>query len=325
MKFKIRYADQIVGIASLAAIAALILLVFAIGANQNWFAKKNSYYTFFDSGSGFSTGMDLTYKGFSIGKVKSVSLEGNMVRVDYYVLGDYFDYVKGDSLVELISSPIGLGSSFVLHPGAGEETIPTESEIYRIDSPFGQKIIDDGKNKINRQADSIGALMAQVSDLLNNVTLLVKNINDALAGNGDTPFTGIIANIADLTGVLSDPNGAVPGLLGPEMTSELNTLLVQMQEILGNPDGVVSGVLGSQMAGDLTNTITNISSITSNADKLIGNATPEVTEALEELNTVLVGVEDVLTGVKNNPLIRGGVPNRKNESSATIQLRNTDF
>ncbi|WP_191014603.1 hypothetical protein [Treponema zioleckii] len=53
MKFKIRYADQIVGVASLAAIAALIVLIFAIGANQNWFAKKNSYYTFFVFGGGF--------------------------------------------------------------------------------------------------------------------------------------------------------------------------------------------------------------------------------------------------------------------------------
>ncbi len=325
MKFKIRFADQIVGIASLAAIGGLILVIFAIGAKQNWFTKKINYYTVFDSGSGFSVGMDITYKGFSIGKVKSVSLTDKMVRVDYYVLGDYMNYVKENSLVQLISSPIGLGSSFVLHPGEGKELIPENSEIYRLDSGFGKKIVDEGKNKLEKTTDSIGALMNQVSVLLDNVNALVVNINNALAGNGDTPFTGIIANIQDLTGLLSDPNGAVPGLLGPEMTSELNTLLIQLQDILGNPDGVVPTVLGSQMSGDLTTTLTNISSITSNADKLIGNATPEVTEALEELNTVLVDVQDVLTGVKNNPLIRGGVPDRTNESSATIQLRSTDF
>ena len=142
MKFKIRYADQIVGIFSLAAIAALIIFIFAIGAAQHWFVKKNNYYTIFDSGSGFSAGMDLTYKGFSIGKVKSITLKNGMVRVDYYVLDDYASYVHENSLVELITSPIGLGSSFVLHPGNSKNLLDSDSEIYRLDSGYGRALIE---------------------------------------------------------------------------------------------------------------------------------------------------------------------------------------
>ena len=45
MKFKIRFADQIVGVFSLFALAALLALIFAIGASQNWFVKKNYYHS----------------------------------------------------------------------------------------------------------------------------------------------------------------------------------------------------------------------------------------------------------------------------------------
>ena len=142
MKFKIRYSDQIVGFFSLLAIVMLLVFVFMLGAKQNWFVKKNMYYTYFSSGSGFAVGMDVTYKGFAIGKIKEVRLEGSEVRVDYYILGDYAEYVKENSLVELITSPIGLGSSFVFHPGLGPGLIESGSEIFRIDSVFAREIID---------------------------------------------------------------------------------------------------------------------------------------------------------------------------------------
>ena len=94
MKFKIRYADQIVGFFSLLALAGLIAFIFLLGASQNWFIKKNIYYAYFSSGSGISVGMDVSYKGFTIGKIKEVKLEGSDVRVEFYILGDYAEYVK---------------------------------------------------------------------------------------------------------------------------------------------------------------------------------------------------------------------------------------
>ena len=47
MKFKIRFADQIVGFFSLLALALLFGFIFALGASQKWFVKKNIYYTYF--------------------------------------------------------------------------------------------------------------------------------------------------------------------------------------------------------------------------------------------------------------------------------------
>ncbi len=310
MKFKIKYADQIVGVFSIAAILGLIILIFAIGSQQHWFEKKNSYYTIFDSGSGLSAGMDLTYKGFSIGKIKKVNLQGEHVRVDYYVRGEYSQYVKENSLVQLVSSPIGLGASFNFYPGEGPDLLESGNEIYRVDSRKGRRMIEERLVHIDKQTDSIGALMNQVSDLLTHVNGIVFQLDNAMAGRTRggkvTPIQGILINISELTG-------------------NINT-------ILAADDGAISKILGPQLMADLVKTLGNIAfiskdftGVSGNADKLLENAVPQIDSALIELNTVLVDVQDVLTGLSNNPLLRGGVPDRSKSESSTTQLRNSEF
>ena len=309
MKFKIRYADQIVGLFSLIGLVALVLFIFLIGAKQSWFAKKNNYYTYFTSGSGFSTGMDVTYKGFSIGKIKKVELDGYDVRVDYYILGEYADYVKENSLVELITSPIGLGASFIFHPGKGPDLLPSESEIYRIDSIAAREIISAKKIRLDSQEDSIGVLMNKVSTILDNVNMLLFTVNGALDGRGNSTLKDLVSNVNDitknlafLTDSLNDEQGAVPSLLGPELSNNLNHALSNV------------AVITEELA-----------SISETADILINNASPEVNSILVQLNATLLDVQDVLDGVKNNPLIRGGVPDRTKGKSSTTQLRSEDF
>ena len=68
-----------------------------------------------------------------------------------------------------------------------------------------------------------------------------------------------------------------------------------------------------------------LSSIAGSADTIIDTALPEVDAILVKLNSTLVEAQDVLTGVKNNPLIRGGVPDRSKGKSSTSQLRSDDF
>lgn len=309
MKFKIRHSDQIVGFFSLLILAALIVFIIALGASQSWFVKKNSYYTYFTSGSGFSVGMDVSYKGFSLGKITDVKLEGSDVRVEYYILGEYSEYVKENSLVELITSPIGLGSSFVFHPGKGPDLLPSDSEIYRIDSLTAREIIESKKIRLDKQEDSIGVLMKKVSMILDNVNMLLFNVNGAVSGRGDTPLRQIVGNVNEitknlslLTKTLNSEEGPVPALLGNELTVSLTEVMKNISEVS-----------------------TDLASISKNASDIISSASPEVESALVQLNSVLIEVQDVLTGVKNNPLIRGGVPDRTKGKSSTSQLRSEDF
>lgn len=326
MKFKIKYADQIVGFFSLLAIAALIVLVFAIGAKKSWFTKKNFYFTVFDSGSGIYVGMDLMYKGFSIGKVKSVDLVGEFVKVDYYVLEDYFDYVREYSIVELSVSPIGLGSTFTLFPGTGDSVIPTGREIFRKDSVPAKEFIKDGLVRLNDSSDSISVLLGKVSTILDDVHELLGNLNDALEGSGESPFTEIISNLNDLTSILSDTeNGAVPNLLGKDIANNLSETLATLNNLMNSSDGAVPKLLGKDISNQINSILGSLTPILSDVSDITGTASPEVNEMLVQVNTLLLQVEDLMTGLNNNPLIRGGIPDRSNESSATVNVRSTDF
>ena len=178
--------------------------------------------------------MDVSYKGFSIGKIKEVKLEGSTVRIEYYILSEYAEYVKKNSLVELITSPIGLGSSFIFHPGKGPELLPSGSEIYRTDSITAQEIIANKKIRLESQEDSIGVLMKKVSQIMDNVNVLLSNINAVLLGRmeGQTPIKEIVGNLNEitknlstLTGTLNNDEGAVPALLGNNLTASLSEVL----------------------------------------------------------------------------------------------------
>ena len=115
-------------------------------------------------------------------------------------------------------------------------------------------------------------------------------------------ITEITHNISVLTDTLNSQDGAVPALLGRELTTDVSDVLKNI----------------SIVSEELT-------SITGNADQIVDTALPEVDAILVQLNSMLLDVQDVLEGVKNNPLIRGGVPDRTRGKSSINQLRSEDF
>ena len=302
MKFKISKFDRFVGIFSVIGIAGLLVLIFLTGSTQKWFVKKMNYYTIFPTAAGLSQGMDLTYKGFSIGKIKKITLVGHMVRADYYILADYEEYIKEGSLVQLITSPIGLGASFVFHPGRGEESLPTNSEIYRHDSRKGQEILEQKLNRIVDQSDSIGVLLNKVSNLLDNLNKTLGNVNDAIAGRGNSELKGVVQNLRSVLKNLED---------------------ITKEDKEGA--GIITNVVGDEVFRQLNQIVQNLNNVTSGAESLVNGISPEVQGILVLLESTIVQVQDVLTGLKNNPLIKNGVPDRTQSNPATSASRNMDF
>ena len=325
MKFKIRYADQIVGFFSIFALLVLIVLVFALGARQNWFVRKNIYYTQFESGSSIKAGMDITYKGFGIGKIKGISLENDNVIVEYYILEDYIEYVKEYSLLEFSSNILGLGTSFVWHPGKGEGTIVPGSEIFRYDSKEGMKIREKHLIQGDKGGDSITAIIDKVEPLLDSVTSLIRDLDEGIRGEPGTDsegqprknemaemihhIKGITINVEDLTkditvltAKLGGKEGAVAALLGNDVLKNIEDILLNVNDLLSKVGGI----------GDQAGT-------------LIENTTPQLDSTLGQVESLLLELQDVMTGLKNIPLIKNGVPDRSQETSATPNLREGDF
>lgn len=305
MKFKIKYADKIVGFFSILAIGALIVVIFSIGSKQNWFEKKYHFRTQFESASNISAEQALQYKGFTIGKVSKVELIDDKVWADWYILEKYINYARDGSLVEMVVSPIGLGNQFVFHPGNSNIILKENSVVYTVDCDQGQKIIKEGRVDYEKPKDSIGAIIKQVTSLINDIDNLVVQINDILSGKSAAPTSQILYNVSALTAQLQTLLGGVNSNLYPQ----INGIISQINSIAAGIEGIT----------------VNANSLMSDAGTIVNNSSPQLNSALNQINTLLLQVSDVLEGVKNNPLIKNGVPDHSSTTSALPQSRSGGF
>ncbi len=302
MKFKIKYADQIVGILSLIAIIALIFIIFLIGSTQKWFVPKHNYFTVISSASNISVGKAVTYKGFEIGKIKSFSLDDNdKVIVNFYISDDYKNKIVRDSIIEILTSP--LGSSVVFYPGNSNSFLPDNSFIPERSSEEAKALITNKRVSVVEQTDSINTILAMATTLVGDIDTLVKQINTALEGNESTPLTytitqlnGILTNLNHLT---EDPAGLIPKLLEDE-----------------NAQGSIANTLMQ-----LDSTMAEINKITASVESNM----PGVSILISQMQTIMKQMQDVMEGLKNNPLLKNGISEKPEKENATPKLREDNF
>ena len=302
MKFKIKYADQIVGILSIIAIIALIFIIFLIGATQKWFVPKHNYYTVISTAANISVGKSITYKGFEIGKIKNFELDdGDKVVVHFYITDDYRNKIVKDSIIEILSSP--LGSSVVFYPGNKTDFLPDNSFIPERSSEEGKKLIQEKKVSITEQTDSINTLLALATSLVGDIDTLVKQINVALEGKEDTPLTTTLlqlnAILTNVNNITADPSGLIPKLLEDE-----------------NAQGSIASILR-----ELDSTMGDIDKITSSVESNM----PGISILISQTQTLIKQMQDVMEGLKNNPLLKNGISEKPEKENAAPKLREDNF
>ena len=337
MKFKIKYADQIVGALSIIAIAALILITFLIASTQKWFVKKHNFYTKVSSANSISEGMSLQYKGFGIGKVKKITLgDDDNVVVHFYVLDEYIDRVTQGSIVELSVSPIGLGSSFILYPGHSVFVIADDTYIPEKSSAEARENIKNGYVVIPEQNDTLNTIISSATSLVNHIDELVQQINQVIAGNESMPLAKTINEVnailrkvsALLSGDESVPAAAIINDLNTTIES-LNSILSDVGNLTSDPQGLVPKLLETEeskgtfdkLYAALDTTIQDLNGISGSLDSEM----PQVSILMAQVQTLLKQIQDVMTGLKNNPLLKNGVPERSEQQSATPKLREEAF
>jgi phospholipid/cholesterol/gamma-HCH transport system substrate-binding protein len=320
MKFSIRFADQIVGALIILAIGIVIFVIFMLGSSQRWFSQDNYYYTYFPSASGLSQNMAVQYKGFTIGRVKSIRLdERDQVEVRFSIFDTYTDRVKQGSLVEIITSPIGAlgGNQFVFHPGMGTELLDDGKIIYAVGSAEAKKLQESGLAQRPEKDDII-------SNIINSV--------------------GIGTTIATLNDILTDVQEALEGTdkakpLGKTMT-DIDELMNNFKPAIDNikvfsdsladPDNALVKVFDSEgkVYTDLTASLGAISTTLKNLEKtssFIPAQLPQVAVVLNDVHSNLQILEGVLTALTTNPLLKQGVPERNETKTGGSQTRKLEF
>ncbi|MDR3114128.1 MAG: MlaD family protein [Treponema sp.] len=339
MKFRIRFADQIVGVLIMAALFSLVFVLFMLGRSQRWFTKNYTYKTYFGTAAGVSGNMPVQYKGFTIGNVRSYRLtEDDRVEVVFFIYEAYSSRVRTGSLVDINVSPIGLGSQFRFHPGLGQERLAEGAVVPSIHSTEGKQLMQSGLAAIPAQDDSITLLINRVNVLLEDMDRLILIVEDALKGTDTTrlgrifkEMEAVIAHIKDLSGTVNhDLNGVF---------TEADRLLGELHPIIANvdalsykalaPDGLVSRVLDTKDAGSvyarLESSLKSVSSILENLDKTSDLLPRETAGLLLEVRTTLKTLEDVLVALRNNPLLKKGIPPQVQTQSPGTSPRDIAF
>ncbi|MDR1869262.1 MAG: MlaD family protein [Treponema sp.] len=333
MKFSIRFADQVVGVLVILALAILVVVIFMLGKTQRWFVKDYQYTTYFNSASGLSSNMAVTYKGFTMGHVKKIMLtEDDRVEVVFTIFNEHNYRVKQGSLVELQASPIGLGNSFIFHPGKGSIVLPEGSVIPEVNSSQAKQLASMGLTDRPESTDSI-------NNIINNVNMLIDTINRSLAGmeGADELTLGqIISGLNNTVQTIStriDPimnnlqiaTGGISGQIDPVMTN-IHTLTDQMAK----PSGTAMSILDAEgpVFTSIAGVLESINGIMKNLDKtaeFIPAQLPQISLLISDLKSAVVEIEKMVIALNNNPLLKGGVPELKETGPGAATPRDLEF
>jgi phospholipid/cholesterol/gamma-HCH transport system substrate-binding protein len=364
MKFRIRYADRIVGAFVIVAAIALCGGIILVGANQRWFARDYRFATRFQSAAGVTPGTAILMKGFQVGKISRMKLnDQNEVDADFVIYDTFYPKAKENSILELVTSPIGLGTQLLFHPGKGEALIKEGSFVPLASSDEGKALIEDGLVDIPPKDDTITRLLAGINPLIEDVdkTVVTVNrtlteVNRALAGQSSGPAGRIVSGAADAIAGVDGLVGQLQGQVGALM-KQVNELLAQANGLMGtvgkvadnaasmtdamrDPTGLVpkllgakgsipeilddKGVLFDRLAGTLAETEKTLRNVQGITQELRAQM-PSIGVTIDEGRTAIKQAQDVLEGLKNNPLLRGGVPERREQQPLYQSLREGDF
>jgi len=308
MKFRIRYADQLVGVFIIVALLSLIFVIFMLGRAQKWFSKTYEYKTYAMNASGLSRNMAVNCRGINIGNVKSLNLtDDNRVEVLFTIQDEFNDRARIGSLVEVAESPIGgLGARFIFYPGVGGPLKEGDLVPMR-DSPEGRDYLARGlayipfqENAISDTISMVQSVLSDVQGVIGGLQVTIKGLNVGPGEKADTDLGQTIANIqtitANLAADLANPNG--------------------VRRIL-NGDGPTLDALESSIVS-LSQTLRDI-------EKTAAILPRDLPVMLVKVWTTLSAVEDVLVSLRNNPLLRNGIPEHAEIDSSGTNPRNIRF
>jgi len=319
VKLAIRFADKIVGVSVVLALGILVFVLFMMGVNQRWFARDYVFHTYLDSAQGLSQNMPVQHVGFNIGAVRSFEpVDNDMVRVDFVIFDTYIDRARVGSSVQLIAGPIPmLGNQFVFIPGPLESALLEE----------GQAIPGE------RGVDSIGAIISLVDSLL-------YVVHEALEGTERTEIGRILRDVGGTVAALERTLAGIADDIVPSIGENLEGILAQVDDVLASvgaiaqgaadPEGAVMAILDgeSEVYSNLVTSLDSVAGILASLEltaEMIPSQFPQIASLLFELQDVLRTVDDVLVAVANNPLLRGGVPQRTQIGPGGTFARDIDF
>lgn len=348
MKFRIRHAEKIVGLFVLAALVSLAAVLIFMGANQRWFARDYHFQSRFQSGEGLKQGMPVRLKGFRIGMVDRVRLlEDNTAAIDFHIFDTYYPKVRQHSVLELATSPLGIGGGGLLfHPGDPQGDLLEEgAHIPSLDFTEGRRLVEEGKVSTLSKEDAVSSAVRQVGPLLVtaqetlvSLNELAETLNGTLRGEDTGPMAEVLTHTDELLLRAGSASAALEETLQHTavVAENLRETSARLRETRGlakellDPQGSLAKLLDDddELYQRLSGTLTQLEEITSRLNSFtayVNDQQPRITTLLQEGESTLDRGQEVLEGLRNNPLLRGGIRQDYTLPSTFGGLRDGEF
>jgi phospholipid/cholesterol/gamma-HCH transport system substrate-binding protein len=227
-----------------------------------------------EDSEGVSVGMDVTFAGFPIGRVRRIELskEGK-ARLVVDVPRDDAHWLRSSSIFTLERAIVG-GAKLRAFSG-----IPTDPPL------------EDGATR----SLLVGDAAAEIPRLLSAAKDLLQNLNDLTAEN--SALAASLANVAGVTGKLNGPHGAMGLIAGDDKNAQqlterankllttVNALTLKADSLIGHADERVFGQQG--VMTDAQATIVQLNGLLADARN-----------SLKKMDAVLVEAQAVASNTK---------------------------
>ncbi|MBN2547408.1 MAG: MCE family protein [Spirochaetes bacterium] len=313
MNFKFKYTDKIVGAFIILSILLLLISSFLIIFNKKIFTKKFFYKTQFYDAIGLKLNQDIIYKGYKIGKIYNFNLnKQNTIDTIFYIYSDYIDKINENSVINKSNNPL-TGTSIILESNLTNNRIADEySFIPSMDMPESQLMVKNGE--IEKKSDTFSTILEDVGSIVSSLT------RDHNAD--ENSIVRILVNTADI----------VESIKG-EMV-HINTILYNFK-LLSNkmqtPDGLVQRLLdpdGTIMFNSLQKSLDNLASMMGELNEFsqfINGQSTQIETLLVESKMTMKQAQEVIEGIRNNPIIRAGISEKKEQDVIKQNIRDRDF
>jgi phospholipid/cholesterol/gamma-HCH transport system substrate-binding protein len=261
-----------IGVAVIAAIVAFALSY----ANIPFLQGSKRYSAYFSEASGLITGGDVQVAGLSVGKVESITLDGNTVLVTFDVSDDVH---IGDRSEATIRTKALLGTKVLDLTPRGDRPldgpIPMDrtKPAYQLADALGElsnTVSSLNTDQLNKSLSTLAQTFAETPDNVKIAVDGVARISQTL-NERDSQLRDLLANANKATTVLADRSEKIVGLV-----HDTNALLVALRA----------------QSSALDNISQNISALAHQLSGFIDENRAQLKPALDKLNGVLTIIDN---------------------------------
>ena len=209
----------VIGAISMAVIAALMTIAFK-AADLPVIGGGDTYYAAFSEAGGIKANDEVRIAGVRVGKVRSVELAGDQVRIEFQVDegAEFGSATEAQIRVKTILGAMYLG---LIPKGEGQMEEGDEIPVERTDSPYNVVDVFEGLADRSERIDT-----DQLADSLDTMAALTENTPEefraalqgvsALSANlaaRDEELNTLLGNLEKVSGVLGDRSGDIIQLM----------------------------------------------------------------------------------------------------------------